>query len=67
MNTIINILHKHDHRNLNELFVNNIVNNYITQENFYLNQRDVGIKKSTTGSQCKPTRNKHGMITRLTC
>ena len=25
------------------------------------------MKKSTTGSQCKPTRNKHGMVTQLTC
>ena len=28
---------------------------------------DVVMKKSTTGSQCKPTRNKHRMVTRLTC
>ena len=25
------------------------------------------VVKSTTGLQCKPTRNKHGMVTRLTC
>ena len=25
------------------------------------------VVKSTTGSQCKLTRNKHGMVTRLTC
>ena len=25
------------------------------------------VVKSTTGSQCKPTRNKQGMVTRLTC
>ena len=25
------------------------------------------VLKSTTGSQCKLTRNKHGMVTRLTC
>ena len=31
------------------------------------NQKDVGIKKSATGPQCKPTRSKHGMVTRLTC
>ena len=36
-------------------------------KDFYRNQKDVGIKKSTTGSQCKPTRNKHGMVTQLTC
>ena len=34
---------------------------------FYRNQKDVVMKKSTTGPQCKPTRNKHGMVTRLTC
>ena len=30
-------------------------------------KKDVGIKKSATGPQCKPTRSKHGMVTRLTC
>ena len=25
------------------------------------------VVKSTTGPQCKKTRNKHGMVTRLTC
>ena len=25
-------------------------------------KKDLEIKKSTTGSQCKPTRNKHGII-----
>ena len=25
------------------------------------------VVKSTTGPQCKLTRNKHGMVTRLTC
>ena len=25
------------------------------------------VVKSTTGSQCKLTRNKHGMVTRLSC
>ena len=25
------------------------------------------VVKSTTGQQCKLTRNKHGMVTRLTC
>ena len=30
-------------------------------------KKDVVMKKSTTGSQCKPTRNKHRMVTRLTC
>ena len=54
MNTIIN----KNYRNLNELFVNKLLLIIdITQENFYRNQRDVGIKKSTAGSQCKPTRN----------
>ena len=34
---------------------------------FYRNQKDVVMKKYTTGLQCKPTRNKHGMVKRLTC
>ena len=36
-------------------------------KDFYRNQKNVVMKKSTTGPQCKPTRNKHGMVTRLTC
>ena len=37
------------------------------QENKKISQKDVGINKSATGPQCKPTRSKHGMVTRLTC
>ena len=37
------------------------------KKDFYQIQKDVVMKKSTTGPQCKPTRNKHGMVTRLTC
>ena len=37
------------------------------KKDFYRNQMDVGMQKSTTGPKCKLTRNKHGMVTRFTC
>ena len=34
---------------------------------FLLKSKGCRVVKSTTGQQCKLTRNKHGMVTRLTC
>ena len=34
---------------------------------FLLKSKVFRVVKSTTGSQCELTRNKHGMVTRLTC
>ena len=37
------------------------------KKRFLTKSKGCRIKKSATGPQCKPTRSKHGMVTRLTC
>ena len=56
-------------------YVHDIVTNYIKSKKdtnkklkrFLSKSKGCRVVKSTTGSQCKLTRNKHGMVTRLTC
>ena len=43
------------------------INNFKKIKRFLSKSKGCRVVKSTTGPQCKLTRNKHGMVTRLTC
>ena len=44
-----------------------VLNYYRKLKRFLSKSKGCRVVKSTTGQQCKLTRNKHGMVTRLTC